>query len=142
MSGVDIFHLVTKLLTLTIQLSVLIPIVLTSLHDRMLEKLADQLNDLFASMKDNDFPENCSVYVDRHYTCAKWFSRAFNFQIKVLYKPKDDNLKEYVYFDTATARIYTIYQIKNARKRLTKVNAFDYCKFADEQYTNEILKNI
>lgn len=142
MSGVDIFHLVTKLLTLTIQLSVLIPIVLTSLHDRMLEKLADQLNDLFASMKDNAFPENCSVYVDKQYKCTKWFSRAFNFQIKVLYKPNDDELKEYLYFDTKASRICTIYQIRKARKRLTKVNAFDYCKFANEQYTNEILKNI
>mgnify|MGYP007038177037 FL=1 len=142
MSGVEIFELVTKLLTLAIQLSVLIPMVLTSLHDRMLEKLADQLNDLFASMKDNDLPENCSVYVDKHYKCSKWFSRAFNFQIKVLYKPNDDKLKEYLYFDSETARICTVYQIRKARKRLTNVDAFDYCKFASEQYTNEILQNI
>lgn len=142
MSGVEIFELVTKLLTLTIQLSVLIPIVLTSLHDRMLEKLAEQLNDLFASMKDNDLPENCSVYVDKHYKCTKWFSRSFNFQIKVLYKPNDDKLKEYLYFDSETARICTIYQIRKTRKRLTNVDAFDYCKFASEQYTNEILQNI
>lgn len=142
MSGVEIFELVTKLLTLTIQLSVLIPMVLTSLHDRMLEKLADQLNDSFASMKDNDLPENCSVYVDKHYKCSKWFSRSFNFQIKVLYKPNDDKLKEYLYFDSETARICTVYQIRKARKRLTNVDAFDYCKFASEQYTNEILQNI
>lgn len=142
MSGVEIFELVTKLLTLAIQLSVLIPMVLTSLHDRMLEKLADQLNDSFASMKDNDLPENCSVYVDKHYKCSKWFSRSFNFQIKVLYKPNDDKLKEYLYFDSETARICTVYQIRKARKRLTNVDAFDYCKFASEQYTNEILQNI
>lgn len=142
MSGVEIFELVTKLLTLTIQLSVLIPMVLTSLHDRMLEKLANQLNDSFASMKDNDLPENCSVYVDKHYKCSKWFSRSFNFQIKVLYKPNDDKLKEYLYFDSETARICTVYQIRKARKRLINVDAFDYCKFASEQYTNEILQNI
>lgn len=62
--------------------------------------------------------------------------------LKVLYKPNDDKLKEYLYFDTETARICTVYQIRKARKRLTNVDAFDYCKFASEQYTNEILQNI
>ena len=51
-------------------------------------------------------------------------------------------LKEYLYFDSEAARICTIYQIRKARKRLINVDAFDYCKFANEQYTNEILKNI
>lgn len=142
MSTTDTVNLVIKVITLVIQLSVLIPMTLTSIHDHAFEKLAKKLDNMFDDMRRNEFPENCSVYTEQRYKCRFWFLRTFNFQVKVAYKPKDDNVKEYVYFDSSKHRIFTILQIWNIQRKLTKVKTFDYCKFADEQYANEILKNI
>lgn len=142
MTTADTVNAVIKIITLVIQLSVLIPMTLTSIHDHAFEKLAKKLDDMLGYMQRNDLPENCVVYTEQRYKCRFWFLRTFNFKIKVTYKPNNDDVKEYIYFDSSKHRIFTIFQIWHIERKLTRVDAFDYCKFASEQYTNEILQNI
>lgn len=142
MTTADTINLVIKLITLVIQLSVLIPMTLTSIHDHVFEKLAKKLDVMFEYMRRNDLPENCIICTEQRYKCRLWFLRTFNFKIKVMYKPNNDDFKEYIYFDSSKHRIFTIFQIWYIKRKLINVDAFDYCKFASEQYTNEILQNI
>lgn len=107
-------------------------------NDVLSHKLDNAKKMIEPALKKLDFPENYFVYLD--YCCdARAFRPSIAIRVKIVMKQP---YKEYVYYDSRVHRILTCFQIRRLVKRLSNLDPFEICKFANDKYTEEILGNL
>lgn len=107
-------------------------------NDMLSHKLDKAKTKIEPALKKLDLPENYFVYLD--YCCdIKAFRPSTAIRIKIVMKQP---YKEYVYYDSRDHRILTCFQIRRLVKRLSNLDPFEICKFANDKYTEEVLGNL
>lgn len=107
-------------------------------NELLSNKLDNAKTKIESALKKLDLPENYCVYLD--YCCdTRAFRPTLSFRINIIMKQP---YKEYVYYDSRDHKILTCFQIRRIVKRLSNLDPFELCKFANDKYAEEVLGNL